>query len=84
MEERIYPIDWTDALLSGVTVSGVTIVHTPPSGDDANITSTTTSPISYVKVPSGLVVGAHTVSVIATTSNADLSPEVRLIINVDY
>jgi len=47
-------------------------------------------PISFrnvrmlVKVPAGLVVGVHTVSVVATTSNADLSPEVRLVIRVDY
>lgn len=84
LEERIYPIDWTDALLTGVTVSSVTITHTPPSGADATITSTISSPISYIKVPSGLVVGVHYVSVVATTSNADLSPEVRLVIRVDY
>lgn len=84
LEERIYPIDWTDALLSGVTVSSVAITHTPPSGADASIMSTISSPISYIKVPSGLAVGMHTVSVVATTSNADLSPEVRLVIRVDY
>jgi hypothetical protein len=84
LEERIYPIDWTPALLDGVTVSSVTISHTPPSGNDATITGTVTTPISYIKVPSGLAVGVHTVSVVATTSNADLSPEVRLIIRVDY
>jgi hypothetical protein len=84
LEERIYPIDWTPALLDGVTVSSVTISHTPPSGNDATITSTIATPISYIKVPSGLAVGVHTVSVVATTSNADLSPEVRLIIRVDY
>lgn len=84
LEERIYPIDWTDALLTGVTVSSVTITHTPPSGADASITSTISSPISYIKVPSGLAIGVHTVSVVATTSNTELSPEVRLVIRVDY
>lgn len=84
LEERVYPIDWTDALLSGVTVSSVTVTHTPPSGADATITNSVSSPISYIKVSTGLVTGIHYVSVVATTSNADLSPEVRLVIRVDY
>jgi hypothetical protein len=82
-EERIYPIDFTNALLSGVTVSSVTITHTPPYGAVATIGNTISSPIAYVKVPTGLVVGLHTVSVVATTSNTDLSPEVILKIKVD-
>lgn len=84
LEERIYPIDWTDALLTGVTVSSITITHTPPSGEDASITATVSSPISYIKVPSGLVVGTHYISCVATTSDSALSPEVRLVIRVDY
>jgi hypothetical protein len=84
LEELIYPIDFTNALLTGVTVSSATITHTPPSGSDATITTSVVTPIVYVKVPTGLVVGTHTVSVVATTSNADLSPEVRLVITVDY
>jgi len=84
LEERVYPIDWTPALLTGVTVTSVTITHTPPSGADASITTTTATPISYIKVPSGLVVGEHLVSCVATTSDSALSPEVRLIITVDY
>lgn len=84
LEERIYPIDWTDALLTGVTVSSITITHTPPSGEDASITSAVVTPISYIKVPAGLVAGTHFVSCVATTSDTALSPEVRLVIAVDY
>lgn len=84
LEERVYPIDFTDALLDGVTVSSASITHTPPSGDDASITTSVVTPMVYVNVPAGLVIGTHYVSVVATTSNAALSPEVRLVIRVDY
>lgn len=84
LEERVYPIDWTDALLTGVTVSSVTTTHTPPSGSAASITNTVSTPTSYIKVPSGLAVGTHYISCVATTSDSALSPEVRLVITVDY
>lgn len=84
LEERIYPINWTDALLTAVTVSSVATTHTPPSGSAVSITNTVATPISYIKVPSGLVVGTHTISCVATTTDSALSPEVRLIIRVDY
>lgn len=84
LEERVYPIDWTDALLTSVTVSSVATTHTPPSGSAASITNTVATPISYIKVPSGLAVGTHYISCVATTSDSALSPEVRLVITVDY
>lgn len=82
-EGLIYPVDFTNALLTGVTVTDATITHTPPSGAAATISKQVTTPIVYVKVPKGLAVGRHVVSVVATTSDADLSPEVRLLITVD-
>lgn len=82
-EELIYPIDFTNALLTGVTVTDATITHTPPSGSAATIGKTVQTPIVYVKVPKGLAVGLNTVSVVATTSDPDLSPEVILKISVD-
>lgn len=84
LEERIYPIEWADALLSGVTLSSIAITHTPPSGSAASFTSELSGTISYIKSPSGLVAGTHFVNCVATTSNAALSPEVRLVIRVDY
>jgi len=83
LEKLIYPIDWTDALLAGVTVSDVSITHTPPSGDDATFGKQINNPVTYIKSPSGLVAGKHIVSVVAITSNADLQPEVRLQIKVE-
>ena len=84
LEEIPYYIDWSDALLTGVTVTSVAVTHTPPSGSAATITTTTATPYSYIKVPSGLAVGTHYISCVATTSDTSLSPEVRLIIRVDY
>jgi hypothetical protein len=89
LEERIYPIDFSPALLSGVTLTSVAFTHTVPSGSTSTsmstgMGSTVTTPIAYVKMPSGLPVGRNFVNVVATTSNADLSPEVRLVIQVDY
>lgn len=83
-EEKIYPIDWTNSLLTGVTVTSVAITHVPPSGSALTITGTTTTPYSYIPVPSGLVTGVHFFHCVATTSNANLSPEVLLRIKVNY
>jgi hypothetical protein len=84
LEESVYPIDWTNSLLSGVTVSSVATTHTPPSGSAASITNTLADPISYIEVPAGLALGTHFIDCVATTSNAKLSPVVRLIITVKY
>lgn len=82
-ESLIYPIDWSLSLLTGVDITGVNITHTPPSGDPVVFGSEIASPISYVKSPSGLVVGSHTVSIVAVTTNPDLEPEVFLSIQVE-
>ena len=82
-EKLIYPIDWTRALLTDVTLVDVTIVHTPPTGDAVTFGKQLIGLISYVKAPEGLVVGTHQVSVVASTSNSDLCPEVLLVIVVD-
>jgi len=81
-EEGIYPIDWTVSLLAGVTVSSVAFDHAPPTGVDASITALIVTPISYVKVPAGLVTGIHKVVCTATTSDTALSPVVLLVIRV--
>lgn len=85
LEEIVYPVDYSPALLTGVTVSSVACTHTKPDGTTAaDVTATVVTPIAYVKVPSSLDVGTHYISCVATTSNSDLSPEVRLIVRVDY
>lgn len=84
-EEWVQPIDWTVSLLTGVTVSSVACTHYKPDGSTASdVTATVVTPISYIKIPSGLAIGVHTIHCVATTTDAALSPEVRLIVSVDY
>ena len=83
-EEWIQPVDYSLSLLTGVTVSSVACTHTPPSGNAATITATVTDNIGYIKIPSGLALGTHFIDCVATTSNPDHSPVVRLIVRVDY
>lgn len=82
-EELIVPIDWTDALLTSVTVSSVAVTHYPPYGAAASPTATVTTPQSFTKIPAGLVVGVHEFKNVATTSNSDLSPVVLIVVRVD-
>lgn len=82
-EALVFPIDWEKALFAGDSLTDVTIVHTPPSGSSATFLKQVASPISYVGSPSGLVVGDHQVSIVASTDHAGLSPEVFLIISVE-
>ena len=83
LEKLIFPIDWERSLLEGVDVTDVTITHTPPEGTPASFGKSIDTPISYVKSPSSLVVGKHYVSVVATTTNPDLAPEVYIVIEVE-
>lgn len=83
-EELIYPIEWEQALLDGVTISSLSFEHIPPSGGVVVPGQQIILPsLSYVKMPAGLVIGTHTLSVVVTTSNEDLSPEVFMVIVVD-
>lgn len=84
-EEKEYCIDWTDRLPTGVTVSSITATHTPPSGSAVTPTNDySDAPITYTYMPSGLVVGMHFLDIVATTSNSNISPEVRFVISVDF
>lgn len=81
-EEIVYPLDFSPQLLEGDSVTGSTVTHTPPSGDALTVTPTLVSGIVYVPIPAGLVLGVHKFSCVATTSNAENSPEILLIITV--
>ena len=84
VEKLIFPIDWEQSLLEGVEITDVTITHTPPEGGSpASFGKQIASPISYIKSPLSLGVGKHYVSVVATTTNSDLAPEVYIVINVE-
>lgn len=82
LEEKVYTLSYN--LLSGVTLTNVTLTHTPPSGQAASVTldGAISSPVANVAVPSGLVVGEHYVSCVGVTSDAKFSPEILLVITV--
>ena len=84
LEELVFPIDWEKSMLPGVTVSDITITYIgPETGAPTFGKEVVSDYITYVNSPSGLSVATHYVSVVATTTDADLSPEVYLIIVVD-
>jgi hypothetical protein len=81
IEEARYPVDFTDSLLTAVTVSSAVATHVVyPSGSALTITTSVSSPIVYVNVPTGLAVGTNVIRIVATTSDGLLSPAHELII----
>jgi len=82
LEEIVYPLDFSPQMLTGDTVSSCAATHTPPSGSPLSISPTVVSGIVYVPIPDSLVLGVHEFSCVATTSNANNSPEILLIITV--
>jgi hypothetical protein len=86
-EERIYPLDFSDALLEDVTLEDISFIYTGDNDDDEDdlpdYDAVIVGNIAYVSV-SGLIVGEHTLQVIAGTSNADLSPVISLLITVKF
>lgn len=81
-EEITYPLDFSPQLFDGDTVDSCACTHTPPSGGAATVSPTVVNGIVYVPVPDSLVVGVHLFSCVATTSNANNSPEILLVITV--
>lgn len=81
-EEKIYPLDFSPALLDEVTVTNATLTYTGDNNDDDPPTMAVSiaENIAYVSV-SNLSLGHHRISVVAETSNDDLSPEIMLLIN---
>jgi len=69
-------------LPTGVTLTDVTVVHTPPSGSGLEVQKIIDAPVAWIYLPTGLVEGRHIVSVVAVTDDAHVSPEIRLIIDV--
>lgn len=84
-EEKEYYIDWTRRLPAGVTLVSVAATHVPPSGNAVTPTNDYSAPpVSWTYMPSGLVTGTHHLHIVATTSNANISPEVEFIISVNH
>lgn len=82
LEKKVYPLQF--ALLSGVTLTDVTLTHTPPSGAAVSVSldGAISSPNANVAVPEGLVKGQHVVSCLAVTDDAKFAPEIVLLIVV--
>lgn len=94
---RIYEVDLSSLeakkvpltfnLPSGVTLSSVTLTHTPPAGESAvSLTGTVVSAsagTALAELPKGFVEGHHLVSCVATTSDDDFSPEILLVVTVE-
>ena len=78
-----WPLDFTNSLLSGVTVSSAVATHTPPSGAATTPTIQVTSPYVYVTVGPLTVTGVHYIDVVATFSDEHID-DIRLIFQVDY
>jgi len=82
-EIRIWTFDYTDDLLSGVTVASGTATHTPPSGDAGSVTVTASSPYLYLQVGPLSVTGQHYLDGLATLSNGEKS-NITLAFTVNY
>jgi hypothetical protein len=82
-EEKIYPLEFSPALLTGVSLLDATLEYTGDNDDDdpPTLDSAIDGTMVYVSV-SSLIIGYHRVMCIAQTSNADLSPEIELLITV--
>lgn len=84
-EEKEYYIDWTRRLPAGVTLVSIAATHVPPSGSAVTPTNDYSAPpATYTYMPAGLATGTHYLHIVATTSNANISPEVVFIIRVDH
>lgn len=83
-EIRTWEFDFTPDILSGLTISSATGIHTPPSGSASTVAVGT---ISGFTVPVTLgtlsVTGQHYLECLATFSDTEKS-SVRIKINVPY
>ena len=80
-EIRTYPFDFTDDLLSGVTVSSAAITHTPPTGTGSMAGTAVSSPIVNATFGTVAVTGTHYLDCVATLSDGEKSA-MRLIVYV--
>jgi hypothetical protein len=84
LEAKPYSLSFQ--LPTGVTLTDVTIAHTPPTGGDS-VTPTkigsVVSPNVTISVPAGMSEGENLVSVLATTDDAKVKPEILLAIDVE-
>lgn len=72
-EIRTWVVDFTDDLLSGVTVASGTAVHTPPSGSAGTPTVIVSSPVMNVTLGPLAVTGIHYLEARATLSDGEIA-----------
>jgi hypothetical protein len=82
-EKYSFVVDYSDDLLSGVTISSGTSYHTPPSGAAATATQAFGTTSGTLTIGPLAVVGVHYLDVIATLSDAEIA-QVRIAFNVNY
>lgn len=82
-EVRTWVVDFTDDLLTGVTVASGTAIHTPPSGSAGTPTVAVSSPKMNVTLGPLSVKGMHYLEARATLSNAEIA-SVTIAIPVGY
>jgi len=82
-EVRTWVVDFTDDLLTGITVVSGTAVHTPPSGTASTPVIAVSSPRVNATLGPLSVKGMHYLEVRATLSNAEIS-SVTISIPVGY
>lgn len=82
-EKRTWVIDYTDDLLTGVTVSSGTAIHTPPSGSAGSVSLAVASPYINATLGPLTVTGIHYLEVRATLSDGEIS-SVNISIPVGY
>lgn len=82
-EGRVYPLDFTPALLADVNIIDTELSYVGDNADDEQpiLDSVIDGSMVYVSVE-GVSVGFHRVRCIAITDNDDLRPEIELLITV--
>ena len=82
-EVRKWTADFTDDLPTGVTVTGGTATHIPPSGSASTVTVTVSSPYVYAQLGPLTLTGNHYVDILATLSDGEIS-NLRIGFAVNY
>jgi hypothetical protein len=83
IEIRKHVFDFTNDLLTGVTISSATATHVPPSGTASTPTIQVSSPLVYVTLGVQTVVGNHYLSCVATLSDGEKS-EIRALVAINW
>ena len=80
-EVRTHVFDYTDDLLTGVTVATAACTYMPPNGTVGTATVTVTSPYVYATMGTLSASGMYVLSCLATLSDGEKS-EIRVTVNV--